>query len=557
MFTDSQSVAGETHTGPIATSAVQSGTDNAALLAGTRWSSGSEKTYITYSFADAASQYSSASGSFQSTLSAFSVADQACTRDALASIAKVCNVEFVEVPDAGDSAGAVRFAYSEQPNLMGYAGYAFFPSPSDIGGDVWIGKAQAAPEWDSYRPNLILHETLHAIGLKHPFEGASVLSAQDNIIPNTVMSYSTVAGSQTGSLSRYPGEPMPADVAALQQLYGAATNNAGDTRYDLADATFQTFRALWDSSGIDTLDAGRCEQGVSLDLAMGARSNIGVTIQAFAYQGSGPGHTFTQINYSETLAIVEGCTIENATGSAFDDVLLGNAGDNVLSGGAGDDTLDGEGGNDILLGGDGNDHFHVGAGSGLVAIDGGAGDDTVVFAGQRADYRIGDAHGEVTVSRLADPASVITLAGVERVEFSDAALEARAASAPAFQTEGVSGQALRLYKAALDRLPDASGLAFQAKALQDGQSLSDVAQHFMASPEFNARFGSPQDSEFVNLLYHNVLDRDADAPGMAYYVDKLASHSASRADVLVGFSESPENQATVVGLGQTTALYPV
>ena len=49
-------------------------------------------------------------------------------------------------------------------------------------------------------------------------------------------------------------------------------------------------------------------------------------------------------------------SIENLTGSAFDDTLTGDADANVLSGRDGDDTLNGGAGNDTLDGGDGTRH---------------------------------------------------------------------------------------------------------------------------------------------------------------------------------------------------------
>lgn len=61
-------------------------------------------------------------------------------------------------------------------------------------------------------------------------------------------------------------------------------------------------------------------------------------------------------------------SIENLTGSAFNDILSGNGVANVLSGGNGNDTLSGKGGNDILAGGAGND-----------TLNGGAGTDTFLF----------------------------------------------------------------------------------------------------------------------------------------------------------------------------------
>lgn len=61
-------------------------------------------------------------------------------------------------------------------------------------------------------------------------------------------------------------------------------------------------------------------------------------------------------------------SIENLTGSAFNDILSGNGVANVLSGGNGNDTLSGKGGNDILAGGAGND-----------TLTGGTGADTFLF----------------------------------------------------------------------------------------------------------------------------------------------------------------------------------
>ena len=66
------------------------------------------------------------------------------------------------------------------------------------------------------------------------------------------------------------------------------------------------------------------------------------------------------------------------------------------------------------------------------------------------------------------------------------------------------------------------------------------------SPEFQARYGALNNTQFVAQLYANVLDRAPDSGGLAYHVGHLNA-GMTRADVLVGFSESPENQANVIG----------
>jgi serralysin len=76
--------------------------------------------------------------------------------------------------------------------------------------------------------------------------------------------------------------------------------------------------------------------------------------------------------------------------------------------------------------------------------------------------------------------------------------------------------------------------------------LSQVAANFVASPEFAAKYGSLDDAQFVTLLYENALHREPDVAGLAFHVANLEG-GMSRADVLVAFSESPENQAALIG----------
>ena len=77
--------------------------------------------------------------------------------------------------------------------------------------------------------------------------------------------------------------------------------------------------------------------------------------------------------------------IENATGTAFDDVLTGSNAANVLRGLAGDDVILGLGGRDNLLGGGGSDEVdggagndRIGGGAGADLLAGGQGDDTIL-----------------------------------------------------------------------------------------------------------------------------------------------------------------------------------
>jgi hypothetical protein len=83
-----------------------------------------------------------------------------------------------------------------------------------------------------------------------------------------------------------------------------------------------------------------------------------------------------------------------------------------------------------------------------------------------------------------------------------------------------------------------------------------VAAAFIESGEFKALYGAaPTDTAFVNLLYTNALHRTADAGGLEYWINQLSSHAQSREQALLGFSESAENQASLIGVIQNGIEY--
>ncbi len=97
-------------------------------------------------------------------------------------------------------------------------------------------------------------------------------------------------------------------------------------------------------------------------------------------------------------------------------------------------------------------------GAGNDRIQGSTGLDTLTYGGTRAEYSI--ANRVVTDSQAARNGSD-TLVSVERLHFSDGNI--------ALDTDGVAGQAFRLYQAAFNRTPDQAGVGFWIKALDQGQ----------------------------------------------------------------------------------------
>lgn len=492
----------------------------AALMAGSQWSSvdaSTAKTIVTYSFASpATSQYAyDTMTDFQATLGAFSEADRQLTRDLLARIEAVCNVEFVEVADNATECGVLRYGYSQQPNTMSFAGYAFFPSSEAMGGDVWIGAAQARPEWDFYRGALILHETLHALGLKHPFDAnGAVLATELNAIPNTVMSYSPIAGTTSGYLSRYPAEPMALDIATLQYLYGAADTNAGNTVYDLAGTQFQSgFHAVWDAGGSDVFDASRIAHGVALDLA--GNSDVGLSISATGY-GNASGTLRT--TYTATVSIAGGAVIENAVGSAYDDSLAGNAIGNQLLAGQGNDRLEGRGGNDILEG------------------DGGV--DTAVFDGLRSDYSVRRTSTGFEVAGGATGSDM--LLGIERLAFADAQV--------ALDLDGHAGTVARILGVVFgpDSLGNESYVGLGLRLADAGTSDEALMQLALG-----ARLGADAGNAAVaTLLLTNLTGLAPEADTLAAYTAWLDTGTGSQAQLGLMAAQSALNATHIdlVGL---------
>lgn len=102
-------------------------------------------------------------------------------------------------------------------------------------------------------------------------------------------------------------------------------------------------------------------------------------------------------------------------------------------------------------------------------------------------------------------------------------------------------KAYRLYRAAFARKPDVAGLHYWVDVLNQGADLRRVAECFIDSEEFRALYPNGGNKDFVTALYKNVLGREPDLAGLAYWVGRLVVGTA-RAELLVGFSESDENK---------------
>jgi len=332
---------------------------------------------VTYSFMTAAPSYADADDRFR--FAAFNTSQREAASEALATWAAVADITFVEVSDSG-SGGKIRFGTNDQLGIS--SGYAYYPSSSSTGGDIYLANEYApnlTPTRGGYGYLTLLHEIGHAIGLKHPgnynaggggTEGPYLPASEDSY-QYSVMSYNSHPSLGDAF---YPIGPQLYDIAAIQYLYGVkADHESGDTSYAFTSTTSATQRAIWDTGGTDTISASGQVRNATISLVAGTFSSIGPN-----------GNGGTAVN---NVSIMEGVVIENAIGGRGDDTITGNSANNELTGAGGNDT-----------------------------IDGGAGTDVAVFSGRKVDYLWNTGTGSMTI-RGDD--GIDTLRNVEILRFDD------------------------------------------------------------------------------------------------------------------------------------------
>lgn len=209
-------------------------------------------------------------------------------------------------------------------------------------------------------------------------------------------------------------------------------------------------------------------------------------------------------------------------------ISIGFAAENAIS-----ERLQGSTASETISAGDGDDTVRASAGADT--IDGGTGHDRIVYPNTRDTLDVTQqGPGSYTVARLA---STDTLVDVERIDFLDGGL--------LLDLEGQDASfGYRLYAAALARTPDEAGLRFwSGQLLEEVLTRKQTAEAFVIAQEFATLYPDQSDAGYVAALYRNVLKRDPDAEGEAFWLDAFASATLDRAEMLIAFAEAPENVA--------------
>jgi len=349
--------------------------------------------------------------------------------------------------------------------------------------------------------------------LTHPHQSARAIADFPNFVfgrgENDVINGTSGArrdylsgGAGNDTLSGLGGDDVLAGGSGLDRLFGGDGNDrlTGGTSDDLIDGGSGTDTAVFTSTFASVTIANEAGQ-IIVNGTEGRDTLRGIEVLQFA----------------------DGIVDVDANGQAAAETrrtLTGTAGADTLTGGGSRDVLSGGAGNDILRGGGNND-----------ALDGGTGFDAALYSGVRRQY----VASSTSVSGNGEGTD--TLTGIEEARFVDGVLT--------FDASSASAQVMRLYSATLNRTPDQGGLEANTGALAT-LGLQGLANTFVASAEFQARFGALNNQQFVEQLYVFALGRIGDAPGIASWV-ALLNGGASRGQVVVGFSESAEN------IGRTAA----
>lgn len=258
-------------------------------------------------------------------------------RELPAGSSETAQLTFTNVSSLGDAAGQ---ANTQKTSLNDFSSVTVQIDASDLSNfETNVGEHGYAT---------LLHEIGHALGLKHPrsygLGGADselpFLAVDKDSTQYTLMSYNqpTYLITDGYDLNKNSGAvdaktPLLYDIAAIQKLYGVNTNyNSGDTIYRWEKDT-DPHMSIWDSGGIDTIDASNHSQKQELDLRAGKFGSIGAVMLRYT---DGSTSLYAPQN---NVSIAFDTIIENAIGSNQNDVIIGNSVANQLTGNGGRDSF--------------------------------------------------------------------------------------------------------------------------------------------------------------------------------------------------------------------------
>lgn len=422
-----------------------------SLLNGYHWDSNN----VTFSYiAPGTSVYSKTYQDLTlfNSIQGFSISQQRAATAILQTWSNVTNLTFTQVADGGESAGTIRFSFSNSYDWVNSAGMTYLPSSTPAGGDVWINpKSNEIINgfWNGTLSNSIfsqgsfgyftlLHEIGHALGLKHPFDnstnggGSSIAGTQysgwDTKV-YTAMSYTEVPNMpELLGFTYNPTTPMVLDIAAIQSIYGTNYNyNAGNTDYSFNDIFGQYyFQTIWDGGGSNSITYNGSTSS-NIDLRQGHGSKIGNAVYAFTA-------TDPQAYWFNNVWIAYGTKINSfvGIGTANLKIQCNDDSDNITCNSGTVEVYCGTG-NDSIICGAGNDLIFLSMGNYFVKGNS-IGSSTVSFKGNYKDYSLTKVNG-ILLAYDNSLGTTSTLDSITYLKFTDQTLSFNTALSAATSKE--------------------------------------------------------------------------------------------------------------------------
>lgn len=185
----------------------------------------------------------------------------------------------------------------------------------------------------------------------------------------------------------------------------------------------------------------------------------------------------------------------------------------------------------VLTGTAGNDLYQGSAGFDTAQIDAGR-------------------HGATIVDGPNGPVTVTSAAGTDRFNSVETLLFIDGREV--YNLNDPAAQVMRVYDIVLGRDVDQSGLNTFVQLLDSTSRLENVAQSLINSREFISAHGANlSNTQFVDVLYHNLRGVSGSADETAGWVTRLDGGQMTRADVAAYFAQSAEEErATASTLAQ-------
>lgn len=288
-----------------------------------------------------------------------------------------------------------------------------------------------------------------------------------------------------------------------------------------------------------------------------------MTTKYYSFAGGNVNITMTGVLGDPVILSGDGNDNYQLGGGDSEITILGGGGNDTLVTGSADDSISGDAGNDSIVAGAGDDSIQ--AGQGFDTIDGSSGWDVVQLTNTPSSYGAPVVVGStVTFDHIAPGGSDfgVTLQNVEFV----GGLQTEGKIANADGTSYLGGQqnswvivdntndllVARLYQALLNRSADSAGIDYWETQIDNGYSVTTLANAFLVSDEFQSQWGQLSNSAYVDLVFRNAYGRDASQSEEAYWTNLLNSGSMSKAQVavtIVGTTEASQTIDNVVLVG--------